>query len=227
VLRSAFGSPLGRRAPVLTIGAIVLCVATFIGQQVSGGELTADWVLLPGIVWYEPWSMVTAAFLHGGLAHLLLNMYALWVVGGFVERLVGRARFAVLYIGSALGGHAAVLLYFRLADFTVGGALAGTLGASGAVFGLFAAAFVLSRRLGGDIRGLATVIALNLVLSVMLRGISWQAHIGGLLMGAALAAVYAYAPRGRRRLYAWFAAAGAAVLLTAIVVATVSPWAMS
>ncbi|MDR3360547.1 MAG: rhomboid family intramembrane serine protease [Bifidobacteriaceae bacterium] len=197
-------------------------MVAFAAQQLTGGQLTADWIMFPGVVWIQPWRLVTAAFLHGGVVHLALNMYALWVVGGFVEQLVGRVRFAALYLASAVGGHAAALIYFRLADYTQAGAFSGTLGASGAVFGLFAACFVLSRKLGGDIRGIASVIGLNLVFSFMVQGISWQGHVGGLLMGGALAAVYAYAPPGRRRLYAWLGAAGAAVLLAAIVLLTAS-----
>ncbi|MDR1117914.1 MAG: rhomboid family intramembrane serine protease [Bifidobacteriaceae bacterium] len=224
VARSVFGAPLTGGMPVVTVGAIALCVLAYLGQALTRGALTNDWIMAPAVVWIQPWRLVTAGFLHGGVAHLLLNMYALWVVGSFVEQLIGRWRFAALYLASVVGGHAAVLIYTRLFDCGVDGILTGTEGASGAVFGLFAAAFVLSRRLGGEIRGIAGVIGLNLVLGVVIGGISWQAHIGGLLTGAAMAAVYAYAPRGRRRLYAWFAIGGAVIVMAGIVIATYGPW---
>jgi membrane associated rhomboid family serine protease len=213
------GAPLSGGAPVMTISAISLCVAVFALQQITGGRLEQAWIMAPVMVPSQPWRLLTAAFLHGGIMHLLLNMYALWVVGGVVEQLVGRCRFAVVCIACALAGNTAALVYFRVADFTYEGAVTGTLGASGMVFGLFAAAFVLARRLGCDIRGIAAVIGLNLVLGFVIGGISWQAHIGGLAMGAALAAVYAYAPRGRRRLYAALAAGGAGLVLAVMVLA--------
>lgn len=150
MLRSVFGAPLTRGAPVMTIGAIALCVAVFVGQIASGERLTQELILYPAGVWYQPWRLVTSAFLHGSVLHLAFNMYALWLVGGFVEQLVGRTRFATIYLASAIGGHAAVLTSYRVFDFPdFQAAYTGTLGASGAVFGLFAAAFVLSRRLGG------------------------------------------------------------------------------
>ncbi|MDR2379784.1 MAG: rhomboid family intramembrane serine protease [Bifidobacteriaceae bacterium] len=222
-----FGAPLTRGAPVMTIGAIALCVAVFVGQIASGERLTQELILYPAGVWYQPWRLVTSAFLHGSVLHLAFNMYALWLVGGFVEQLVGRTRFATIYLASAIGGHAAVLTSYRVFDFPdFQAAYTGTLGASGAVFGLFAAAFVLSRRLGGNIRGIAVVIGVNLVFGFMVANISWQAHLGGLALGGALALVYAYAPPRRRRAYAWAAGIGAACLLAAVIAATASPWAL-
>ncbi|MDR0365897.1 MAG: rhomboid family intramembrane serine protease [Bifidobacteriaceae bacterium] len=205
---------------------IAMCVVVYIAQMFAFQPVTAQLALAPGFVWTEPWRLVTGAFAHGGVAHLLLNMYALWVVGTFAEQLLGRARFIALYFGSALGGAAMVLAYFRLFDFTYQGAVQATVGASGAVFGLFAALLVLGRRIKADIRGIAIVIAFNLVLSFTLAHISWQGHVGGMLTGAAMAAVYAYAPPKRRRLFAWLAIAGVLVLVAAVVVATVSPMAL-
>jgi membrane associated rhomboid family serine protease len=89
------------------------------------------------------------------------------------------------------------------------------------VFGVFGAALILARRLGGDVRGIATVIALNLVIGFMGANISWQGHLGGLLLGGAIAAVYAYAPPRKRQLYAVLAVSGVLLLVGLTVVLTV------
>jgi membrane associated rhomboid family serine protease len=210
VARSVFGAPLSGGYPVITIAAIALCVLGYVAQMVGGGEVEIRLAFAPGVAAVEPYRLVTAAFLHGGIAHLALNMYALWVVGSFVEQLVGRWRFAALFLVSAVGGNMAVLAWARVVFPS--GWYGLTLGASGAVFGLFAAVLVLSRRLGRDVGGIVTVIAMNLVLSFVLVHVSWQAHVGGLLTGAGLAAVYAHAPAGKRRAWAVAAVAGFGVV---------------
>jgi membrane associated rhomboid family serine protease len=227
VARSALGAPISGGAPVVTITAIALCVAVFVAQQASGGRLTSEWVFMPAAEWYQPWRIVTAAFLHGGVLHLAFNMYALWVVGSFMEQLFGRSRLAALYLGSALGGHALVLIWFRLVEFNGAAALTGTLGASGAVFGLFAAALLAGRRLGGSINGIMTVIGLNLVLSFTVPNISWQGHVGGLLTGGAMALAYIRARPSERRRRAWVVAVVVPVAIAAVVFLTASPWSWS
>jgi membrane associated rhomboid family serine protease len=222
VARSALGAPISGGAPVVTITMIGLCVVVFVAQQVVGG-VTSDLILAPGAAWRQPWRMVTAAFLHAGVLHLAFNMYALWVVGSFMEQLLGRSRLAALYLGSALGGHVLVLAYFRVFEFNWEGALTGTLGASGAVFGLFAAALVAGRRLGSNINGIVGVVVLNLVLSFTLPGISWQGHVGGLIAGGAMALAYVHAPPAWRRRVAWLAPAAVAALTALVMVVTVSP----
>jgi membrane associated rhomboid family serine protease len=136
--------------------------------------------------------LVTAAFLHYGIAHLLLNMWALYVVGQPLEQWLGRLRFMALYGLSALGG--SVMVYLFAAPNSL------TAGASGAIFGLFGAIFVVAKRLNYDVRGIAVLIVLNLVITFTFHGISWQGHIGGLITGSALALAYAYAPRQSRTL---------------------------
>jgi membrane associated rhomboid family serine protease len=127
--------------------------------------------------------LLTSAFLHAGLLHLASNMLALFVVGVPLERSIGSVRFAVVYLASALGGS---LLALALSDpYTLG------VGASGAVFGLFGALAVLRRRVGAEATGVAVLIGLNLVISFTLPGISWQAHVGGLVTGAVVAVLVA------------------------------------
>jgi membrane associated rhomboid family serine protease len=140
--------------------------------------------------WYR---LISAAFLPGtgslGILDIAFNMWALYVVGPELERLLGPLRYLAVYLLSAIGG--GVLFYYLAPD-----ALAA--GASGAVFGLFGAWFVATRRLRLDSRGIVTLIAINLAFSFIVRNIAWQDHLGGLIVGAALTAAYAYAPRKNR-----------------------------
>ncbi|WP_375164381.1 rhomboid family intramembrane serine protease [Arthrobacter sp.] len=161
----------------------------------------------------EPWRMVTAAFLHstGFLLHIGFNMYALWIMGQALEPLLGRARFLALYLIAAFGGSVAVLLLTN--------PLQGVVGASGAVFGLFGAMLIVQRRRGGDVRQLVVLIAINTVLGFVVPGISWQAHLGGLLAGGAAAAIIAYTPRSpRRSLIQWAGLTGLTLVLVALTV---------
>ena len=111
-------------------------------------------------------------------------------MGPALERLLGHARYLTVYLVSALGGSVALyaLVPYELA-----------LGASGAIFGLFGAWFVVARRLRLDSRWIVTIIVLNLVIGFVGHSlIAWQAHLGGLLAGGLLTAAYAYAPRENR-----------------------------
>lgn len=225
--RSALGAPISDGAPVVTITMIGLCVIAFVAQLatgVTGGRVTQELIMAPMLAWHEPWRMITGAFLHGGVMHLLLNMYALWVVGSFMEQVLGRSRLVALYLGSALGGNAMVLIYFRLFDFTPQTGMSGTLGASGAVFGLFAATLIAGRRLGGNMSGIVAVIGINLVLSFTISGISWQGHIGGLVAGGLMALIYVHAPPSRRELVAWLVPLVTGMVMVGIVILTASPW---
>jgi membrane associated rhomboid family serine protease len=164
-----------------------------------------------GVADHEYYRLITAAFLHSTTPlHILFNMWALMVVGPPLEQALGRLRFTTVYLMSALGG--SVLFYY------LGAANVPSVGASGAIFGLFGAWFVVARRLRLDARGIVVLIAINLVISFTIPNIAWQAHVGGLITGAALTAAYAYAPRQQRMLVQ----AGATVALVALlVVATI------
>ena len=158
--------------------------------------------------WYR---LITSAFLapatglNGlGFLDILFNMWALIFVGPALEGFLGRLRFLSVYLLSAVGGS---VMFYYLAPPN-----AAAVGASGAVFGLFGAWFVVSRRLRLDPRGIAMLFAINLAFSFFYHNtIAWQDHIGGLLTGALLTAAYAYAPRRYR--------AGTQALATAAVVA--------
>ncbi|TFV55060.1 rhomboid family intramembrane serine protease [Mycobacterium sp. PS03-16] len=214
--RTQFGGRLtGSTQPVLTYGLIAVNVLAFILQSASGEAYRAFVLWAPAVADGEWWRLVTSAFLHYGLMHLLFNMWALYVVGPPLEMTLGRLRFGALYGLSALGGSVLVYLISPLNSATAG--------ASGAIFGLFGAMFVVARRLNLDIRGIAAIIVLNLVFTfvyplISSQGISWQGHIGGLVTGALVAAVFAYAPAARRNLVQGGAAVAVLALFLVLIV---------
>ena len=150
------GNPYGAGGPVLEHGALF-------GPFVAQGE------------W---WRLFSGAFLHAGLFHLGMNMLLLWFLSQELEPALGRLRFAVLYVVSLLGGSLAVMVIDPLAP---------TVGASGAVFGLMGALIVLQLRAKQNPwqSGIGGLVAINLVLTFVIPGISIGGHVGGLLAGAA------------------------------------------
>ena len=128
--------------------------------------------------------MITAGFAHdpSNPLHVLLNMYSLYIFGTILEPVIGRWRFLAIWLISIFGGSVAVM-YLNSPNTLV-------LGASSGVFGLMAAYFVLMRAVGQNSRGLVGLIAINLAFGFLMPGISWQAHLGGLLAGGALTAVF-------------------------------------
>ena len=184
------------------------------GAYVPGGVAVvgAHTVIPPtyqaaGVAHGEWWRLITAAFLHYGPFHLGINMYSLFFAGTLLEHVIGRWRFALLYVASGVAGSAGALL---LSPDSV------TVGASGAIFGILGGLFVLERRghiaSGGQIAGL---IVLNLVLTFALAGISVGGHIGGLIVGVALM----LALLEFRRSAAYSIAATLAAVIVSVVVA--------
>ncbi len=157
--------------------------------------------------WYR---LLSAPFLHLQVWHIALNLYALWLVGPPLEALLGRWRYAALYLVSAVAGSAASVLFLPPG--------VPSLGASGAVFGLLGATFVVGRRLDRDTSVATSMIVLSAVLGFVLPNIDWRGHLGGLIGGAMIGAVMAYAPRKGRTAAS---VAGCAVVLT---VALVLAW---
>ncbi|MEV5374781.1 rhomboid family intramembrane serine protease [Streptomyces nondiastaticus] len=139
--------------------------------------------------WYR---LVTAVFLHQAPMHIAFNMLSLWWIGPPLEAALGRARYLALYLLSGLGGSA---LTFVVAD-----PRQPSLGASGAIFGLLGATAVIMRRLNYDMRPVAALLVLNLIFTFTWHNIAWEAHIGGLVVGAAVAYGMVHAPREKRAL---------------------------
>lgn len=182
------------------IGINVVC---FLLQQSGGGDFTLDFALisrafdvdsgrLVGIAQGDYYRLLSAAFLHANVIHIAFNMYALFAFGSQVELLLGRGRFIALYLASALGG--SVLSYTLHSPRGFIG-----VGASGAVFGLFGAFYVIAKGARADTSQIVGLIAINLVLGFAIAGIDNYAHIGGLVTGAALTWILAKVPRGAQR----------------------------
>lgn len=199
--------------PVLTIAIMVICGLVFVGELVSP-RVYGEGALAPFIATHEPWRILTSAFLHSPtqIFHILFNMFALWMIGPYLEALLGRARFLGLYLVSALAGSITYLL-FQPTDSTQG-----VVGASGAVFGLFGAFVVMQRHLGRDSSAMIGTIAINAVLGFVIPNVAWQAHLGGLVAGAAVAAILMTARKRRSATIAWGGIAAVAVLCVVLFV---------
>ncbi|MGW1373369.1 rhomboid family intramembrane serine protease [Streptomyces sp. NPDC002446] len=145
---------------------------------------------LVGVAEGEWYRLLTAMFLHQQIAHFAFNMLSLWWLGPPLEAALGRARFIALYMLAGLGGSA--LSYFLAAQNQP------SLGASGAIFGLLGATAVLLRRMNYDMKPVLILLGLNLAFTFLWPHIAWQAHVGGLVVGAAVAFGMVHAPRDRR-----------------------------
>ena len=209
--RTSVGGRLRTSPPVVTailvaanVLAYVYCGATSPGgfNHPTLSRLFFDWQLQPIVVYEhdEYFRFLTAAFLHLSIIHIAANMIALAIVGPPLERLVGRTRFVAVYVLSALGGSVAV--------FAFGSPYEAVAGASGAIFGLFAACLVLARRLGLDIQWLITVLVLNFVFTFTVPGISRLGHVGGFVVGGLAALAMGGLPANRARLPGRVQAAG-------------------
>src|ERR1700683_1145794 len=193
-----FGGQVAAGRPVVTYTLVALCVLAYIAELITVKTIYTFEMLGLAVADGQWYRLLTSAFLHYppdggfGLTHIIFNMGALIVGGPPVERLLGRARFLTVYLVSALAG--SVLLYL----ISPGEA---AIGASGAIFGLFGAYFILARRMRADLRQIVILIGLNLAITFTFHTyIAWQDHVGGLIAGTALAAAFVYAPRLNRNL---------------------------
>jgi membrane associated rhomboid family serine protease len=200
---TTIAAPLDRR-PLITYGIIAVTVLVYLAQLVPGSpvqQLLAynSGFVIPQLGSFQPWRLLTVLLVHSSWLHIGLNMLALWMIGRILEPLVGRTRFLVMYLISGLAGSVAVAL---LAPLTW------VVGASGAIFGLFGALLVIGRHIGANVASIAIIIAINFafpfvvgILSGSLAAvqISWQAHLGGLIAGAAVGFIYARTRAVRQR----------------------------
>jgi len=198
--------------PVVTYTLIGLNIAVFALDFVTGGSLYG-WLAYRGdFTGSQPWRMLTSTFMHASVLHLLFNMFSLFIFGPVIENAVGRARFAALYLLAGFGGSLAVLL---APDQAV-------VGASGAIFGLLGAFFIIQRRLGGNNAQLLVLIGLNVAFGFIVPNVAWQAHVGGLVVGAAVAAVYMATRHRSKKAVQIASVAGIGVALVAITIAAVT-----
>ena len=237
--RTVFGGSVAGRAGVATrvligINVVVMLISIATGglTAVAGGgwggllgqstPLT-DWGSVIGYATYGPadptlhgvaagewYRLVTAMFLHYGVLHLLMNMYALWILGRELEAVLGRLRFVGLYLLAGLGGNVAAYLFSA--------PNAATAGASTAVFGLMAAIFVVLKRMHRDVAPIVPIIVINVIFTFAVANISVAGHLGGLVAGAATAVILAYAPKEKRNLVQGVGCAAIVVLLLALAI---------
>jgi membrane associated rhomboid family serine protease len=208
-------------APVVTQVLIALNVLVFLVETAGGAPLGGCSVSC-GTVWnhgvldgpaiahqHEYWRLATGGFMHDGLFHIAVNMLSLYFVGSVLEPAIGSLNFAAIYFVSLLAGSFGALLFQPLVP---------TVGASGAIFGIFGALIVVAYHRGIPIwqSGLGLVLVLNLVFSVTFAGISIGGHLGGLIAGIICGEIAVQATERRRR--PGFAMAGYALVAVASVV---------
>ncbi len=198
--RTTFGGRVSGRENAVTIGLIGINVAVFLlAAATNPAALTRavpttlhDRFALYGlgVAQGEYYRLITSAFLHYGPLHIAFNMYALWLFGPIIEQMYGHVEFGVIYLLCALGGNVLTILAAPNVP---------ALGASGAIFGLFGLAFIVSRRrhllLGPQARAMlsrvGTLLVLNLIITFSLPFISWTGHVGGLVVGAVIGVLLA------------------------------------
>jgi membrane associated rhomboid family serine protease len=201
VTRITPGVHLGR-APATYI-LIAINVIAFIAEVGSGaplgtsfaagGSVYRDFSLFgPAVANGEWYRLLTAGFLHAGLLHILFNMVALYFLGSLLEPGIGTPRFLAVYFASLLAGSFGALLITPDTH---------TVGASGAVFGLMSAAFIVARHRGVEqLAGqIGFYIIINIFFTIGVSGISIGGHFGGLIAGALCGFLIVFAERRARR----------------------------
>jgi membrane associated rhomboid family serine protease len=179
-----------------------------IGNAITQQMVFAAAYLFPDLsgLPFEPWRLLTAVFAHGGFVHLALNMLALFMIGQSLEPMLGRARFLALYLISGLGGSVMVAILDPSQP---------TVGASGAIFGMMAALLIIGRHIGANVTGLLVILGINFVYGLLFGGgrISWQAHLGGLVVGALIAYILVKTKRREQRIWQILALSAVTVVL--------------
>ncbi|MFF0779231.1 rhomboid family intramembrane serine protease [Streptomyces sp. NPDC003720] len=196
---------------------IAINIAVFIAVRAESSlvdhlVLVGEWPPKPyqptmGVAEGEYYRFLSSMFTHQEIWHIAFNMLSLWWIGGPLEAALGRARYLALYFVSGLAGGALTYL--------LEGPSTASLGASGAIFGLFGATAVLMRRLNYDMRPVIALLVINLIITFGWGGIAWQAHIGGLVAGVVTGYAMVHAPRERRSLIQY---GTCALVLVAVVV---------
>ncbi|WP_433719934.1 rhomboid family intramembrane serine protease [Microbacterium laevaniformans] len=194
--------------PVVTYTLVIVTSVFYLIGLIPGIGLYVQNLLAfyAPLAYLQPWRLLTVTLVHASIFHIAFNMLALWALGRSLEPLLGRWRFLALYLLSALGGSVLTAL---LAPTTV------VVGASGAVWGLLGAMFIIGRHLGANVTAIAVLLGINLVITFLPgSNIAWQAHIGGGLVGALIGVIFARTRKIRQRaLQVWLLVAVGAGLL--------------
>jgi membrane associated rhomboid family serine protease len=231
--RTPYGGTRHAGGPVVTWTLLGLNLLVFVLVSATGGgasKVLSHLGLLPvGGVFADPsdptgayvvrgvsegatWQLVTSMFTHVEIWHIFFNMMALYLLGPQLELALGRLRFAGVYLISGLVGSATVYWLAPASSLTIG--------ASGAIFGLMGAMLVMALKVGGNVQGVLSLLAVNGVITVLgSQYISWQGHLGGLVGGVLMGTVMVYAPRERRGMVQ---IAGTVLVCVAILTAVVA-----
>jgi membrane associated rhomboid family serine protease len=196
--------------PLVTYSLIGINAAVYLMQVVVGvNKAAGDWGMWPlGVAANgENWRLVSAAFLHGSWMHIIFNMYVLYALGPTLERILGHSRYLILYILAAVGGGVASYLISDVNTVSVG--------ASGAIFGLMGALVVAGRRLRYDITQVLVLLGINVVIGFISPGVDWRAHLGGLITGAVVAAIFVL-PAPKYRMVAQVIGIAAVILVLVV-----------
>jgi membrane associated rhomboid family serine protease len=214
--RTIAGAPVrpGWNPRLITQILIGINLAVFLATQLN--DSVANELALSGFTVADGqyYRLFTSIFDHEEFFHIGFNMLSLWWIGAPLEAALGRLRYTALYLISGVAGSA--LTYLVAAPGQ------GSLGASGAIFGLFAATAVLVRKLRYDMRPVLALLAINLFITFFWAGIAWQAHIGGLVAGALMAIGMVHAPRAHRDLVQIATCAGVFVVAVVLILVRTS-----
>lgn len=216
--RTLAGAKVGQQ-PIVSMVLIGINLAFFLvtalqarsAMDLSRSTLYVQGSLIPAEVSSgDYYRLLTSGFLHGSLIHIATNMISLYILGLPLERMLGRWRFVTVYLLSLLGSSVSVMLFSS--------PFGPTIGASGAVYGLMGALVVTFKRFGFDLRQLLVVVALNVYVTFSVPGISWQGHLGGLVVGALVGAAMVYPPPRTRKTWLWGTVIGVLVVLAALLI---------
>lgn len=202
----------------ITIVVSAIALLPGIGDYVRGYLQFAGVYIHPEIgAQMQPWRAFTVSLVHGSIMHLALNMLSLWMMGRILEPMLGHGRFLVLYLFSTFSGSLVMALFDPLQP---------VVGASGAIFGTFGALIVITRRLGGNVTGIAVIVGINLLIGFIPGfNVAWQAHLGGLIGGLVIGAIYAATRRRdqRRRQIALLVAFGVVLIAATFLLPVLYP----
>ncbi|UYM07407.1 rhomboid family intramembrane serine protease [Solicola gregarius] len=206
--RTVAGGLAPAQVGIVSYVLIGINVVAFLAQLVTGGNdgTVTHWgAMLTESAWAREngevveltgvedggwWRIVTSGFLHFGFIHIMFNMYALYLFGPMLERMLGYVRFIAMYMTSLVAGSLFVYLFADPRTLTAG--------ASGAIFGLLGCTLVLFLKHGYDVRVLLGLLAINAFITFAFGGISWQAHLGGFVAGVLCGGALGFAPRQGR-----------------------------
>lgn len=213
--KTVVGARLNSGRPVVTFTLMAITVVVFLLQYIPLLRVTEYLALVPGYTFVQPWRLLSAALVHStqNPMHIGFNLLGLWIFGQYLEPVLGRARFLLSYLVSGLGASTFVVALASLTDDW----LVWTVGASGAIFGLFGIALFILVKTRQNMTPMLVLIGLNVVMGFLLPNVSWQPHLGGLITGLIIGLALVKAPAANRSIFQFGAITGLGLVQLAIV----------